>query len=92
MRPFVGGVLIAMLSIIACLDPLWFADRCDQAGVATAHSVEPGVDCPNCLAAVVSRVATDLIRLEMTRPLGESAAPAPIADIPADVDHPPRTA
>jgi hypothetical protein len=87
----VASALFVLLGTIACLDPLFCSDGCDQRGLTTTQSTATSADCPTCLSAVASRPVSDLVRLDIVSRICEPGAPAPIADVRADVDHPPRT-
>jgi hypothetical protein len=90
-RLAVASALIVFLGSIACLDPLFCSDGCDQRGLATTQSTPMSADCPTCLSAMVSRPITDLVRLDLAGRIGEPDSPAPLTDVHVDVDHPPRT-
>jgi hypothetical protein len=89
-RLAVASALIVFLGSIACLDPLFCSDGCDQRGLATTQSTPTNADCPTCLSAMVPRPITDLVRLDVAGRICEPDAPARLTDVHADLDHPPR--
>jgi hypothetical protein len=88
----VASALVVFLGTIACIDPLFCSDGCDKRGLTATQSTATSADCPTCLSAVVvSRPITDLVPLAIAGRICAPGAPAPVADVHADVDHPPRT-
>jgi hypothetical protein len=90
-RLVIGSVLIVLLGSIACIDPLFCSDGCDQRGLATTQSTPTSADCPTCLSAMVSRPIIDLVRVHIVGRVCAPDSPAPPTDVHVDVDHPPRT-
>jgi len=91
-RVVVASFLLFLLVTIACVDPLYCSDGCDQGGMAATHSTQTGGDCPTCLSAVVARRDAPIVRTETVTQICHLSAPAPISLFRTDVDYPPRSA